>query len=63
MKLIRDGPVLIFNGAMDRRAQLCWSPNPGTYALTITEGCSGIGIDSVEVIFNGVAEAVDIGPT
>jgi hypothetical protein len=34
----------------------------GTYALTITEGCSGIGIDSVEVIFDGVVEAVDIGP-
>ena len=34
----------------------------GTYALTITEGCSGIGIDSVEVIFDGVDEAVDIGP-
>jgi len=34
----------------------------GTYALTITEGCSGIGIDSVEVIFEGVPDGVDIGP-
>jgi hypothetical protein len=34
----------------------------GTYALTITAGCSAIGIDSVEVIFDGVDDPVDIGP-
>ncbi|HXR80848.1 MAG TPA: C-type lectin domain-containing protein, partial [Saprospiraceae bacterium] len=35
----------------------------GTYILTITIGCSAIGIDSVEVIFEGVPEEVDLGPS
>jgi len=34
----------------------------GTYALTITAGCSAIGIDSIEVFFEGVPGGVDIGP-